>query len=460
MALHASTISRSARGSQSAGSAPGSAREQRAADSDQQHVGQAAGQRPDSAATPCAIARRKSAAPGSRTSARTGRAVQRARPQRPMQQARPSHAGRMEAGNHRDHQPAIQQRAGDCRRPTARMRLLATEYPGSDGLQDRAQAANRLEAAPDQYIVAASRSSVPAVRPPKTSHGSSDAVRRKNRWPAEMAFMAGTVMGEGADWPYLTPDDWHWQGPIAQTEWGHSRRSAMHLQLDGTRSPACPAHARAEIGACPPAACDAGRGCRRRARWRATSACRATRCWPPTNNCARKASSTRASVRQFRRRAAEAPRPRTTRRRSSPPQTAYARRARELPRPRQAGRAATPRHLRYSFQYGLPLVNPALTTAWARELARAAAYTTPDYPATQGLPALREAICDYLARRRGVQATAGRRAGRRRHAAGGVAGRARPARRRRHVASSKNRSTSRCARCCRSTARAASGADG
>ena len=60
--------------------------------------------------------------------------------------------------------------------------------------------------------------------------------------------------------------------------------------------------------------------------------------------------------------------------------------------------------MRYSFQYGLPLVNPALTTAWARELAHAAAYTPPDYPDPQGVPALREAICDYLARRRGVQA--------------------------------------------------------
>lgn len=87
----------------------------------------------------------------------------------------------------------------------------------------------------------------------------------------------------------------------------------------------------------------------------------------------------------------------------APPQTAYARRARNADirrllrnKPREA--------VRFSFQYGLPLVNPALTTAWARELAHAAAYTAPDYPDPQGLPALREAICDYLARRRGVQA--------------------------------------------------------
>ncbi len=60
--------------------------------------------------------------------------------------------------------------------------------------------------------------------------------------------------------------------------------------------------------------------------------------------------------------------------------------------------------VRYSFQYGVPITNPALTSAWARELAHAAAYTAPNYPMTQGLPALREAVCDYLARRRGVQA--------------------------------------------------------
>jgi GntR family transcriptional regulator/MocR family aminotransferase len=87
----------------------------------------------------------------------------------------------------------------------------------------------------------------------------------------------------------------------------------------------------------------------------------------------------------------------------APPQTAYARRAREAQIP-MALRRKPPASIRYSFQYGLPLINPALTTAWARELAHAAAYTPPDYPNPQGVVALREAICDYLARRRGVQA--------------------------------------------------------
>lgn len=85
------------------------------------------------------------------------------------------------------------------------------------------------------------------------------------------------------------------------------------------------------------------------------------------------------------------------------PQSEFARRGRQyhdhlrIPGRRIEG-------VRYSFQYGVPLTNPALTSSWARELAHAAAYTAPNYPMTQGLPALREAVCDYLARRRGVQA--------------------------------------------------------
>ncbi|RPE75523.1 PLP-dependent aminotransferase family protein [Vulcaniibacterium tengchongense] len=86
-----------------------------------------------------------------------------------------------------------------------------------------------------------------------------------------------------------------------------------------------------------------------------------------------------------------------------PPQSAFARRARRYhDHANMPGRAIP--GVRYAFQYGVPMANPALTTAWARELARAAAYTSPGYPATQGLPALREAVCDYLARRRGVVA--------------------------------------------------------
>ena len=62
------------------------------------------------------------------------------------------------------------------------------------------------------------------------------------------------------------------------------------------------------------------------------------------------------------------------------------------------------RGLRYNLQYGYPLVNPALNNAWGRELARAAAYTRLNVNDVAGFGALRQQTCDYLARRRGVQA--------------------------------------------------------
>ena len=60
--------------------------------------------------------------------------------------------------------------------------------------------------------------------------------------------------------------------------------------------------------------------------------------------------------------------------------------------------------LRYNLQYGLPLANPMLASVWRREVSRAAEHMDVDYPDAQGLAALREQICDYLARRRGVPA--------------------------------------------------------
>lgn len=60
--------------------------------------------------------------------------------------------------------------------------------------------------------------------------------------------------------------------------------------------------------------------------------------------------------------------------------------------------------LRYNLQYGMPMTNPQLASAWRRELGRAAAHAQTDYPDPQGLLALRTQICDYLARRRGIVA--------------------------------------------------------
>jgi GntR family transcriptional regulator/MocR family aminotransferase len=82
--------------------------------------------------------------------------------------------------------------------------------------------------------------------------------------------------------------------------------------------------------------------------------------------------------------------------------SAYARRGLDAHRQRMPG--GEHRDLRYNLQYGAPLVNTALTSAWRRELSRAAAYAPMDYPDAQGLPALREALCGYLARRRGLVA--------------------------------------------------------
>lgn len=85
------------------------------------------------------------------------------------------------------------------------------------------------------------------------------------------------------------------------------------------------------------------------------------------------------------------------------PQSAYARRARATyDRSRIPGLAIP--GMRYSFQYGVPLTNPLLTSAWSRALSQAARYTQPNYPLSQGVPELREAVCDYLARRRGIDA--------------------------------------------------------
>src|SRR5437868_4705367 len=60
------------------------------------------------------------------------------------------------------------------------------------------------------------------------------------------------------------------------------------------------------------------------------------------------------------------------------------------------------RGLRYNLQYGVPMTNPQLASAWRRELNYAAAHAQTDYPDAQGLPELRREVCAYLARRRGI----------------------------------------------------------
>jgi len=82
-----------------------------------------------------------------------------------------------------------------------------------------------------------------------------------------------------------------------------------------------------------------------------------------------------------------------------PPQTRYAERLRGLPQP--ALRGLAPR-LRYDLHYGEPLIDPPLAGAWRRELACAVGGAHWGYPPAAGLRALRQAIAQYLARRRGV----------------------------------------------------------
>jgi GntR family transcriptional regulator / MocR family aminotransferase len=82
-----------------------------------------------------------------------------------------------------------------------------------------------------------------------------------------------------------------------------------------------------------------------------------------------------------------------------PAQTRYASRLRRLPP--LALRSGVPR-LRYDLQYGEPFVDPPLATAWRRELARAASRCEWRYPPSAGLRVLRQAISEYIARRRGV----------------------------------------------------------
>ena len=58
--------------------------------------------------------------------------------------------------------------------------------------------------------------------------------------------------------------------------------------------------------------------------------------------------------------------------------------------------------LRFNLQYGDPITNPAINAAWGRELATAAKYTRLQRTESQGLLALREQICAYVGRRRGM----------------------------------------------------------
>jgi GntR family transcriptional regulator/MocR family aminotransferase len=92
------------------------------------------------------------------------------------------------------------------------------------------------------------------------------------------------------------------------------------------------------------------------------------------------------------------PRPKLTARAVADRPSRYAARLRKLG-PVTLGITRT--RTRYNLQYGEPLLNPRLFNSWRTKLAAAALRTDPGYPPPAGLPALRAAVCDYLARRRG-----------------------------------------------------------
>ena len=84
------------------------------------------------------------------------------------------------------------------------------------------------------------------------------------------------------------------------------------------------------------------------------------------------------------------------------PQSRYAARTRRLA-PTMLSRMQPP--VRYDLHCGEPLLSPALISAWRNELGKAALNTELRYASLRGLPILRQAICDHIARRRGVLAS-------------------------------------------------------
>jgi GntR family transcriptional regulator/MocR family aminotransferase len=85
-----------------------------------------------------------------------------------------------------------------------------------------------------------------------------------------------------------------------------------------------------------------------------------------------------------------------------PPQSRYVARARALG---PITLATVNSRARYNLQYGEPLLGLGLFNSWRRKLSAAALRAEPGYPAPPGHLPLRRAICDHLARRRGIVCT-------------------------------------------------------
>lgn len=99
------------------------------------------------------------------------------------------------------------------------------------------------------------------------------------------------------------------------------------------------------------------------------------------------------------------PRPRPAASAALPAQSAYSRRGRQVCTLHDLPGRPIP-GVRYAFQYSLPNVNPRLSSAWQRTLAKVAPYVKPNYPPVAGLAELREAVAEHVARSRGVVCSA------------------------------------------------------
>ncbi len=80
-------------------------------------------------------------------------------------------------------------------------------------------------------------------------------------------------------------------------------------------------------------------------------------------------------------------------------QSRYAARSRRLPQVTLGALRPTPR---FDLHYGEPSVDARLFHSWRRKVAAAALQAGPRYPDPGGFLPLRRAICDYLARHRGI----------------------------------------------------------
>jgi GntR family transcriptional regulator/MocR family aminotransferase len=84
------------------------------------------------------------------------------------------------------------------------------------------------------------------------------------------------------------------------------------------------------------------------------------------------------------------------------PQSEYSKRLRQIGNIDDClGR--TQHGVRYDFQFERSVLNLNIASVWAREISRCAPYVSHDLPPNSGLEALRDSVCRYLVRSRGIR---------------------------------------------------------